>query len=76
MLLPLLLVISQVSGEGLLAPGAVDGVGDGRKGGHRLVLAGVAEELFTGRLVQSLSLNINLTKRLYIDVQHTKVRAP
>lgn len=46
MLLPLLLlVLAEVAAKGLLAPWAVDGVGDGCKGGDGLVLAGVAEEL-------------------------------
>jgi hypothetical protein len=45
-LLPLLLlVLAEVALEGLLAPGAVDWVGDGCKGRDGLVLAGVAEEL-------------------------------
>lgn len=45
-LLPLLLlVLAEVAAKGLLAPWAVDGVGDGCKGGDGLVLAGVAEEL-------------------------------
>lgn len=42
-LLPLLLVITQVSGEGLLTPGAVDGVGDGRERADTLEHAGVLE---------------------------------
>lgn len=47
MLLPLLqLVLAEVALERLLAPGAVDRVGDGCKGRDGLVFAGVAEELF------------------------------
>lgn len=46
MFLPLLLlVLAKVALEGLLAPGAVDGVGDGGKRRDGLVLARVAEEL-------------------------------
>ena len=46
MLLPLLLlVLAEVAVEGLLAPGAVDGVGNRGKGRDGLVFAGVAEEL-------------------------------
>lgn len=46
MLLPLiLLVVAEVALKGLLAPGAVDGVCDGGKGGDGLVFAWVAEEL-------------------------------
>lgn len=41
----LLLVLAEVAAECLLAPGAVDGVADGRKGRDGLVLAGVTEEL-------------------------------
>jgi hypothetical protein len=45
-LLPLvLLVFAEVALERLLAPGAVDWVGDWGKGRDGLVLAGVAEEL-------------------------------
>jgi hypothetical protein len=52
-LLPLLLLVfAEVALEGLLAPGAVDGVGDWGKGRDGLVLAGVAEEL--ERLVSRL----------------------
>lgn len=43
-LLPLVLVVAEVAGKGLGAPGAAAGVGDGRKGADRLVLAGVLEE--------------------------------
>lgn len=46
MLLPLLLLVfAKVALERLLAPGAVDRVGDWGKGRDGLVLAGVAEEL-------------------------------
>lgn len=45
MLLPLRLVVAKVSVKCLLAPRAVDRVGDGREGGDRLVLSWVAEEL-------------------------------
>lgn len=46
MLFPLGEVIfAKVTAERLLAPRAVDGVGDGRKGRDRLVFAGVSEEL-------------------------------
>lgn len=46
MLLPLLLLVfAEVALERLLAPGAVDGIGDGCKGRDGLVLARVAEEL-------------------------------
>ena len=49
-LLPLLLlVLAKVSLECSLTPWAVDGVGDGRKGGDGLVLAGVLEELMAMR---------------------------
>ena len=47
MLFPLLLlVLAKVAAECLLAPRAVDGVADGRKGRDGLVLAGVTEELY------------------------------
>ena len=47
MLLPLgLLVVSKVALESLLAPGAVDRVGNRSKGRNGLVLARVAKELF------------------------------
>lgn len=47
MLFPLLLLIlAEVAIECLLAPGAVDRVGDGCKGRDGLVFAGVAEKLF------------------------------
>ena len=46
MLLPLLLVLAEVALEGLLAPGAVDGVANRGKGRYGPVLAGVAEKLF------------------------------
>jgi hypothetical protein len=46
MLLPLiLLVVAKVPGKRLLAPGAVDGVCDGREGRDGFVFSGVAEEL-------------------------------
>jgi hypothetical protein len=45
--LPLLLLIfAKVSSERLLTPRAVDRVGNWGKGGARLVLAGVLEELW------------------------------
>lgn len=69
-LLPLLLIVSQISGECLLAPGAVDGVGDWRKGGYRLVLARVTEELFPGRLVQFL-FEHRPDGKAHISMRHT-----
>lgn len=49
MLLPLLLlVLAKVSLESLLAPRAVDGVGDGCECGDGLVHARVLEELISG----------------------------
>lgn len=43
MLLPLLPVVAQIAGEGLLAPGALGRVRDGRPGAHTLVCARVLE---------------------------------
>lgn len=42
---PLRVPLAEIASEGFLAPGAVDGVGDGREGGHGLVFARVFEEL-------------------------------
>lgn len=41
-----LVVLAEVAAEGLAAPVAVTGVGDGSEGGHGSVLARVFEELF------------------------------
>lgn len=50
MLLPLILVVSQVSSKGLLTPGALAGVADGRPGTDTLVLAGVLQEQRQGTM--------------------------
>mmetsp|Transcript_94837 Transcript_94837/g.273015 ORF Transcript_94837/g.273015 Transcript_94837/m.273015 type:complete len:296 (+) Transcript_94837:1178-2065(+) len=42
-LLPSLLVVAEVQGQGLLAPGDLHGVHDGREGGDRLVHAGILQ---------------------------------
>src|SRR5690606_22518249 len=39
--LPLFPVVAQIVTEGLLPPGAIDRVGDGREGGDRLIATGV-----------------------------------
>lgn len=43
--LGVLLIATEVPSKGLLTPGAIDRVADGRKRRHGLVFAGVAEEL-------------------------------
>ena len=51
MFLPLFHVLfTKVAAKGLLAPGAVNRVAYGRKGGHGLVFAWVLEELYWGLL--------------------------
>ena len=50
-----LVLLTEVALEGLLPPGAVDGVGNGREGGSRLVLARVLQELQAPVLVNQLS---------------------
>jgi hypothetical protein len=48
MLFPLLLLIlSKVALEGLLTPGAIDGVGDGRKCRDGLILSWISQKLFS-----------------------------
>lgn len=43
---PFLLVLgAEVACEGLLAPGAIGGIGDGRECGDGFVFAGIFEEL-------------------------------
>lgn len=63
----LLLVLAKVAREGLLAPVAVAGVGDGCEGGHGLVLARVLEELCAFVLVSVQNQR---------DEKLTKVKAP
>ncbi len=40
-----LFLVAEIAPEGLLAPGTIARVGDGREGGHGLVFARVLEEL-------------------------------
>lgn len=68
MLCPLLLLVfTEVAGEGLLTPVAVAGVGDGGECGDGLVLAGVLQELV---VVVSARVKVRREK------EHTKVKAP
>jgi hypothetical protein len=69
------LVFAEVAGERLLAPGAVDGVRDGRKGRDGFVFAGVTEEL-SARHLSAFLLSNSLSSQVALNRSRTSVRAP